>query len=715
MGDEELTSDCDQEPVSDLSDAMLREVYRAGEDPEITRFLATLDRPGSAARAISPGAWREIADPPEADRGIGRVEGHILLEVLAEGGMAVVFLAEESALERIVALKMLSPRLSGDDEARERFLREAKAAAGLVHENILPVYRVGESPLPFFTMQHVGGGSLQDRIDQGVSFSEEQWFALARQVGGALRTAHAAGIVHRDIKPSNLLYDQAERLWVADFGIAASMHAPLLAADRVIGTPRYMSPEQARGETLDGRSDLFSLGAVLYRVAAGRDLVTGNDSREVFHELENADFREPLRSDPRLTPAQATLLRGMLAGSPEERFVDADQMLEAIEPGQVRHPTGSGRKGRWLIPAVAALTFLLAAVSLVIVRDRADPIPAKAAVPAPALPEIRIEGKEGVFRDFESAFAAAHDGAALLLDGVFVCRKTCFGPEGLSLSIRPAPGAHAVVIASLPEEHALFFRGPTEVRDITFVRESGTASVVPIVGFHTGNATVRRCRFETVMPEAFLLGPSLSFTSLERAVVERCVFRTRGRDAIGFGFMEGSPSMRVTVRDSIVLGGVAMCRRVWGPPADLTVEWERSVVVADTFFLEHPRNQAGELFPIGFRVTDCVLDLDKGTVGLGNGVSPTVAELRIPWSGDRNRHRQPFLRIHSFSFEPSADAIFVDRPITRELEIPFSGSERSPSIQPYVDRETAPVTLDELIEIIRRDPERVDLLRDLPH
>lgn len=701
-----------------LSDALLREAFLASEDPELTLFLASFDRFAMEDDDSSRKDWRECIAPPESESELGRIDGHVLRELIAEGGMAVVFRAEERALERTVALKMLAPGLAEHPVARQRFLREAKAAAGLEHENALPIYRVSEEPLPHFTMRHVSGGTLQDRLDRGEIPTTAEWFSLARQVGGALGAAHAVGLIHRDIKPANLLYDeQGGRLWVADFGIAASVHDPEVDGDSILGTPRYMSPEQVRGEAMDGRSDLFTLGAVLYRCVTGHDLVGGEKSSEVFASLVSTDFAVLVSGDETIPPPQRRLLARLLASDPEKRFPDAAGFLSALgkeEPAaQEVKALPSRRRGTVILFFLLASLALLAAAPWIL-RSLPSTPGGPALVPAPSLPEIRIEGREGVYRDFASAFAAAPEGSTLLLDGVFVCRDTTYGPEGRRLALRPAPGAHAVIVASLPENHALFFRGPTELHDITFVRESGAGNVMPIVGIYGGDALVRNCRFETVKPNGILLGASLSFTNLENARIERCIFSTRGRDAVGLGFVEGSPAMRITVKESIFLAGVAMTRRVWGESGALSVQWDRSILVADTFFYENFRNRSDLLSPVAFRVKDSVLDLAGEALRFGNGHAPLDSGTLVEWNGQRNRYARSSLRLDwtGPSASPS-DATVVEIPLSPDLQAPLKGSEMDPTIAPFVDRSSDPVTLDELIELIRRDPALADLVKDL--
>ena len=195
---------------------------------------------------------------------------------IGEGGMAVVFRAVDRRLDRTVAIKVMSPSLREDAEARARFMREAKAAAALAHTNVVPIYAVDTMPdgLPYFSMQYVEGGSLEAVIAADAPFEPERVQSYLRQIAAALESAHRHGIVHRDVKPQNILHDvEGDRLLLTDFGIAKGTdesNTVLTAVGSLVGSPRYMSPEQAAGDPLDQRSDLYSMGVVAYEMLTGK-------------------------------------------------------------------------------------------------------------------------------------------------------------------------------------------------------------------------------------------------------------------------------------------------------------------------------------------------------------------------------------------------------------------------------------------------------------
>src|SRR5262249_50645296 len=195
---------------------------------------------------------------------LGRVGHYEVLEVLGRGGFGVVFRAFDDVLQRVVAVKVLAPSLAVTSAARKRFLREARSAAPIQHENVVRVFETGEQPLPYLVMEFVPGETLQDRLDRTGPLEVPEALAIARQIAEGLAAAHEKGLIHRDIKPSNILIDSGlqQQVKITDFGLArAADDASLTHSGTVAGTPMYMAPEQAKGVALDHRSDLFSLGS----------------------------------------------------------------------------------------------------------------------------------------------------------------------------------------------------------------------------------------------------------------------------------------------------------------------------------------------------------------------------------------------------------------------------------------------------------------------
>ncbi|HVE79712.1 MAG TPA: serine/threonine-protein kinase [Gemmatimonadaceae bacterium] len=262
---------------------------------------------------------------------------------LGRGGMAVVYRAVDRALGREVAVKVLPFTLAFDEELVERFQREARTAAQLEHPHIIPVYRVGRAgQVSYFVMQLVRGRSLASLLRERSRLSAAEVRRILLEAGSALGYAAKRGVVHRDVKPDNILLDEAGRCVVTDFGIAKSASdGKLTATGTSVGTPRYMSPEQARAKPLDGRSDLYSLGVVAYECLVGHTPFEGGDAFAILMDHINAPVPRPALATHEEW-ALFEVIERLLAKRPEDRFADAEALaaaLGAIDRGAVApHP-----------------------------------------------------------------------------------------------------------------------------------------------------------------------------------------------------------------------------------------------------------------------------------------------------------------------------------------------------------------------------------------
>ena len=285
----------------------------------------------------------------ELERVRERLGDRYLLErELGRGGMGTVYLARDLRLDRAVALKVLPPEFAIDAALRERFLRETRTSASFSHPNIVPVHAVEESgDLVAFAMGFVEGESLGERVRRLGPLGVRELVRLLQDIGYALAYAHGRGVVHRDLKPDNVMIERATgRALLMDFGIARSIAAApssnpsagLTRVGEVIGTPEYMSPEQASGDAIDGRSDLYSLGLVAFFAATGQIAMGGATPQRILVRQLTETLPGLATLRPDLTAALAAAVDRCVAKEPDDRFASAEALVEAIDETQLAAP-----------------------------------------------------------------------------------------------------------------------------------------------------------------------------------------------------------------------------------------------------------------------------------------------------------------------------------------------------------------------------------------
>jgi serine/threonine protein kinase len=271
---------------------------------------------------------------------------------LGRGGMGVVYLARDVQLDRDVAIKVLPTHLARDASARERFLREARMAAGLSHPNIVPIHRVGEAGgFVFFVMSFVEGETLGERLRARGPLPPLDAARVLREVSWALAYAHGRGIVHRDVKPDNILLEASSgRALVTDFGIAhgGTSHAGDTDPGKVMGTAHFMSPEQAANEPVDGRSDIYALGVVGYLAVSGRLPYEASNVPALLLRQASEDAPSVMRAAPGLPPALGAAIDRCLARDADSRFADGEALAEALAPAQDTRPALPPTLRAWL-------------------------------------------------------------------------------------------------------------------------------------------------------------------------------------------------------------------------------------------------------------------------------------------------------------------------------------------------------------------------------
>jgi WD40 repeat protein len=362
-------------------EALLAASERAGsflEEPAVARLATQAERPGGEVEEPL-----DFLEPSGKPGSLGRLGHYEVLEVVGRGGMGVVLKAFDEVLHRVVAIKVLAPPLASSANARKRFIREARAAAGVSHDHVVTIHAVEETGrLPYLVMQYVHGISLQERIERSGPLELKEVLRIGMQAAQGLAAAHALGLVHRDVKPANILLENGvERVKLTDFGLArAADDAHLTQSGVVAGTPQYMAPEQARGEAVDHRADLFSLGSALYALCTGRAPFRGSNTLAVLRRVSE-EQPHPIRElNPDVPEWLCAIVARLHAKDPAERYPSAREVAEVLgqhlaelqQPprGTVAAPSGrpaparpAGSRRRWAA-AAAALLALAAGLGL---------------------------------------------------------------------------------------------------------------------------------------------------------------------------------------------------------------------------------------------------------------------------------------------------------------------------------------------------------------
>jgi serine/threonine protein kinase len=307
-------SDRPTNPSSSKPDATQSVGPDAGYDTSLTDFLA----------------------PPQADDELGRLSKYRILKILGHGGMGVIFLGEDPKLGRKVAIKAMLPHLAQSKSSLQRFLREARAAAALEHDHIVAIHHVDEDRgVPYIVMPFLKGQPLDERLKRDEPMPLDDILRIGREVARGLDAAHKEGLIHRDIKPANIWLEAPEdRVKILDFGLAratASQEAGLTQQGAIVGTPAYMAPEQGRGESVDQRCDLFSLGVVLYRMCTSQVPFRGNDTVSTLMAVATHEPPAPSKINAQVPQELSDLVMKLLEKNADKRFSSAAEVVKAVQ------------------------------------------------------------------------------------------------------------------------------------------------------------------------------------------------------------------------------------------------------------------------------------------------------------------------------------------------------------------------------------------------
>jgi len=348
--------------------------------------LPNVNAAAAAEQASDSASNLDFLEAPTRPDTLGRLGHYEILSIVGRGGFGIVLRAFDEKLHRVVAIKVLSAALAASATARRRFAREAQAAAAVSHDNIVRIYAVEEAaPIPYLVMEFVEGISLDDKLKQEGPLDLKESLRIGLQIADGLSAAHKQGLVHRDVKPANILLENGiQRVKITDFGLARAVDDVSLTQSGVIaGTPLFMSPEQARGEPVDARSDLFSLGSVLYALCAGQPPFRGSTTLTVIKRVCEESPRPIRELNPDVPQWLVQTIDRLLAKRPAERFQSAAEVTErlgqrlallqqpaiAVQGDKLSPDAGAASKTaargrRWLPIAAAALLLLIACLGL---------------------------------------------------------------------------------------------------------------------------------------------------------------------------------------------------------------------------------------------------------------------------------------------------------------------------------------------------------------
>jgi eukaryotic-like serine/threonine-protein kinase len=525
--------------------------------------------------------------PSASAQALGRLGKYEVLRVLGRGGMGLVFQAFDDALQRTVAIKVLAPELASSAKARRRFVREGRAAAAINHPNVVIIHAVDEqNNMPYLVMEYVAGCSLRDRLHRPPRLQPVEIVRIGVQIASGLAAAHEQGVIHRDIKPSNiLLEDGVDRVKIADFGLArAAMDlTDITTLGHGVGTPSYVSPEQVTGGTTDHRSDLFSLGCVLYAMAVGHSPFRGRLALEVIRQV--ADHHPPplFECDSRIPQSLSKVVEKLLEKKPQNRYQSAREVMSALneqlsmlnQMPSDQLPTvapatrrSSRRPARRVVVGVAAMLAALAAVWSVTtwLRPKNKTVEnGAAAAPAKSIEPVRANAIVSVGQDEQADFSSLADALADLgpnstvriVDAATYDTPLVINDEQRFRGLRIESPRHAalqtssslnaslvsvsdtaeVVIDGLrllanKDQHALWIGGNVSgvrIENVVCQHPSGAGRAIVVIDQAVASPTaplvLRNCTIESAFGLAVL---GRDATAVSGLIVESCRFRIMG-------------------------------------------------------------------------------------------------------------------------------------------------------------------------------------------
>src|SRR5438876_5274390 len=336
-----------------------------------------------------PNRYNSPSGMPELPQSVDRFQ---IVRILGKGGMGTVYLARDERLERPVAVKVLHSEDLATDERRAKFMREARTAASIRHPNVATIYEVGESDegAPFIVMEYCEGETLTQRMRRR-PLEAAEFMSIARQIASGVAAAHDGGVIHRDLKPANIIIEPTGQVKILDFGLAKALqqnltHSPDKSSGMLFGTLHYLSPEQARGQPADERSDLFSVGVILYQMATGQFPFNAEAPLLVLERIRDAEPEPFVALDPAFPSVGAKIIGKLLQKDSKHRYQNARDLLSDLEeidtptarfslPTPSRSAIGRTRPRHWLRAIAIAMVILAGGALLYYIGQRQKPQP----------------------------------------------------------------------------------------------------------------------------------------------------------------------------------------------------------------------------------------------------------------------------------------------------------------------------------------------------
>lgn len=530
--------------IDDLHTLVDKRALSATQPKEMTHLIARLQSQSFETEAVKRASHQvdlSFLQPSDDSDGIGKLGDYHVRRIIARGGMGLVMEAWEPALQRKVAIKVLAPALAASQEARERFMNEARAAAALEHENIMPIYAVKAAhPLPYLVMPFIKGLTLEERVHQEPALTSEEMRTIAIKVTRALEHAHRQGVIHRDLKPANILLDSGTgRVLLADFGLARVLSDGQDSPEAVIsGTPQYMAPEQATDGDATIRSDLFSLGAVLYFLVCGRAPFDSNDIASLARKISEEPHPEVSASNPSIPKWFGATIDRLLEKSPQRRFPHATAVLQALQTRQ--SPTAPSR--RWLRLAIASLAVVATLLVWSMLSRETHP--------------FRVDD-QGRYASLAEALSAATTGSVVTIE-----RAGPWKVQNLSLAhkdlILRAKSGVAPILHYHPKAPVIRTSGRLWLEGLTFTHAPDTQSADiggPVIEIDGGQLIANHCRFNRAFVRALAAPSAAPAIKLRNGALElrHCLFVTP-RAACLQSVSEGEHVQEVIIHQCALIG-----------------------------------------------------------------------------------------------------------------------------------------------------------------